>query len=76
MDMAAWPGRTHRYLQEPALYRFGYGLSYTTFEYGSPQLIPAHTRDNALALIEVTIRNSGGSCSGRATWPQKLYPAK
>ncbi|KAK9844957.1 hypothetical protein WJX74_009041 [Apatococcus lobatus] len=60
MDMAVWPGRTHRYLQEPALYPFGYGLSYTAFEYGSPQLIPARMRRNDMALIEVSICNTGG----------------
>ncbi|DBA66929.1 TPA: hypothetical protein ACH3X2_002045 [Trebouxia sp. C0005] len=32
MDMRSWPGRTYRYLQEPELYAFSHGLSYTTFE--------------------------------------------
>ena len=59
MNMAAWPGRTHRYLQEPALYPFGYGLSYTSFEYGKPLLKPASS-SNGEAAIQVSIRNSGG----------------
>ena len=59
MDMAAWPGRTHRYLQEPPLYPFGHGLSYTTFEYGSLELIPARSRSNGTALLQSSIRNTG-----------------
>nr|QOL01198.1 putative extracellular protein TR9_010 [Trebouxia lynnae] len=35
MDMRSWPGRTYRYLQEPEIYPFSHGLSYTAFEYRS-----------------------------------------
>lgn len=64
MDMAAWPGRTHRYLQEPPLYPFGHGLSYSTFEYGSLELIPAHSRDDGAALLQTSICNAGWPCNG------------
>ena len=31
-------GRTYRYMTEKPLYQFGYGLSYTTFKYGTPHI--------------------------------------
>lgn len=36
-------------------YPFGYGLSYTTFEYGSPSV----KRQNEKVVIEVTVKNTG-----------------
>ena len=60
MDMVAWPGRTHRYLKEPVLYPFGYGLSYTTFEYSSPELVPANSSSDGVARIQVHVQNKGG----------------
>ena len=31
-------GRTYRYMTEKPLFQFGYGLSYTTFQYGAPRI--------------------------------------
>lgn len=37
MDMRAYPGRTHRYLQVKPLFPFGFGLSYgASIQYTSP----------------------------------------
>lgn len=52
-------GRTYRYLQEEALFPFGYGLSYTTFTYGVPQLSKAVVAQAEGVTIQVPLTNSG-----------------
>ncbi|KAL0490275.1 hypothetical protein AKO1_006463 [Acrasis kona] len=39
MNMRPYPGRTYRYLQIEPVYKFGHGLSYTTFKVTSHQSI-------------------------------------
>eukprot|EP00041_Stephanoeca_diplocostata_P021760 m.513317 g.513317 ORF g.513317 m.513317 type:complete len:786 (+) comp21904_c0_seq3:179-2536(+) len=58
MDMRGWPGRTHRFLQVPVLFPFGYGLSYASFAYimtlgGSP------TATSGVRTIALAVRNTG-----------------
>ena len=48
-------GRTYRYMEQEALYPFGYGLSYTKFQYDA--LSVCKTEDGAEA--EVVVRNCG-----------------
>ena len=50
-----------RYLDVPntPLYPFGYGLSYTTFEYGPPELSTATLQMNQPLDVKVTVRNTG-----------------
>ncbi|QNH62530.1 beta-glucosidase BglX [Hymenobacter sediminicola] len=50
-----------RYLDisnEP-LYPFGYGLSYTTFQYGKPELSAATLPMNGTLEVKVTVQNTG-----------------
>ena len=49
-------GRTYRYLCEAPLYPFGYGLSYTTFAYGAPQL---RSKAEDKVTVSVTVTNTG-----------------
>ncbi len=56
-------GRTYMYLKEKPLYPFGYGLSYTTFQFGnlkisSPALGPGETLH-----VSATVTNTG-RCAG------------
>ena len=54
-------GRTYRFMNEKPLYPFGFGLSYTSFSYDTPQLL-AKTEET----IEVCVRvKNTGSRSGR-----------
>jgi len=48
-------GRTYRYFDGEALYPFGYGLSYTTFEYSDLKIV---LKDEAVS-INVSVKNNG-----------------
>lgn len=52
-------GRTYRFFQGEPLYPFGYGLGYTTFEYGEVRLSASEVAAGESLEIEVDVRNSG-----------------
>lgn len=51
-------GRTYRYFRGETLYEFGYGLSYTTFEYEFNR-VPSSIAAGDSVRLSVTVRNSG-----------------
>ncbi|MFZ9388514.1 MAG: glycoside hydrolase family 3 C-terminal domain-containing protein [Chitinophagaceae bacterium] len=51
-------GRTYRYFKGDALYPFGYGLSYTSFEY-SNLLVSGPVKKNKEVSVSFRLRNSG-----------------
>ena len=52
-------GRTYRYMTEEPLYPFGFGLSYSCFEYSDLQLDKMHLAHGDSLPISLTIRNTG-----------------
>lgn len=52
-------GRTYRYLEQEPLYPFGYGLTYTRFEYTNLQLSQVRIRAGESLTISATVRNAG-----------------
>ena len=51
--------RTYRYFKGDALYPFGFGLSYTTFEYSDVHLSKSIVAKNETVTAEATITNAG-----------------
>ncbi|HTJ10708.1 MAG TPA: beta-glucosidase BglX [Dinghuibacter sp.] len=41
------------------VYPFGYGLSYTTFQYSAPTLSTTHAKGNQAVTVSVTVTNTG-----------------
>ena len=52
-------GRTYRYFTGEPLYPFGYGLSYSTFEYGKPTLSAEEITAGESITISFPIMNTG-----------------
>lgn len=53
-------GRTYRYFKDTPLYPFGYGLSYTTFEYSDLVLDKAEIKPGEDLELTVSVKNTGG----------------
>ncbi|MEJ2567401.1 MAG: fibronectin type III-like domain-contianing protein, partial [candidate division WOR-3 bacterium] len=52
-------GRTYMYFEEPVLYPFGYGLSYTTFKYSDLRLSADKISRDGSIKIRCTVENTG-----------------
>ena len=55
----AMRGRTYRYMAEQPLYPFGFGLSYTRFEYGPLKLSRDKIKPGKALSAELTVTNVG-----------------
>ncbi|KAK7108024.1 hypothetical protein V1264_015827 [Littorina saxatilis] len=59
-------GRTYRYSNAPALYPFGFGLSYTTFRY-SDLVVPKTLTPGHDMTLSVTVTNTGNLTADEVT---------
>jgi beta-glucosidase len=59
--------RTYRYMKQEPLYPFGFGLSYSKFEYSDLQLDKKNLAIGDSLNVSLTLTNSGGSDSAEVT---------
>jgi beta-glucosidase len=52
-------GRTYKYMDEEPMYPFGYGLSYTDFDYSDIELSENRIRKGKSLTAKLTITNTG-----------------
>lgn len=58
-DDYSMKGRTYKYMTKTPLYPFGYGLSYSRFEYGDPTLSSKKIGVGDTLDVEINVRNAG-----------------
>ncbi|MDO4292645.1 MAG: glycoside hydrolase family 3 C-terminal domain-containing protein [Eubacteriales bacterium] len=61
----AMKGRTYRYMENEALYPFGFGLSYTDFELSSARLDAGQIRAGGRITLTATLKNTGSMAGGQ-----------
>lgn len=61
MDYNIRNGRTYMYAKEKPLYPFGYGLSYTTFDYSNLMVSALTMQKEDVLNVSVNIKNTGAS---------------
>ncbi|WP_290476742.1 MULTISPECIES: glycoside hydrolase family 3 C-terminal domain-containing protein [unclassified Leeuwenhoekiella] len=58
-DDYSMEGRTYKYMNEEPMYPFGFGLSYTQFEYSDATLDKTELSAEESVSLEVTVKNTG-----------------
>ena len=61
----AMKGRTYRYLEKDALYPFGFGLSYTSFEQGETRADRMEIEAGGQIRIKTSVKNTGKFAGGQ-----------
>ncbi len=60
------PGRDYVFSSPAALWSFGHGLSYTTFEYSDVNVSSERPAPNDTLIVEVTLKNTGNTAGKEA----------
>ncbi len=71
MDYDIRHGRTYMYFEGQPLYPFGYGLSYTRFEYGQARIL---RQDRQKVYVAVPVRNAGSRDGDEVVQLYASYP--
>ena len=61
----AMKGRTYRYMENDALYPFGYGLSYTSFAQKETALDTQSIEEGGTVTVTVAVQNTGAMAGGQ-----------
>lgn len=61
----AMKGRTYRYMENDALYPFGYGLSYTSFAQKETALDTQSIEEGGTVTVTATVQNTGAMAGGQ-----------
>lgn len=56
-------GRTYRYMTEEPMYPFGYGLTYSKFDYGTLKASTQNVKKGQPMTVETTVTNKGKTAS-------------
>jgi len=56
-------GRTYRYMTEEPMYPFGYGLTYSKFDYGTLKTSTQNVKKGESMTVETTVTNKGKTAS-------------
>jgi beta-glucosidase len=67
--------RTYRYFRGQPLYGFGYGLSYSTFEYGDIKLSTDQLQAGQPLTVETTVKNTSSRSGSEVPQLYIEYPA-
>jgi beta-glucosidase len=68
-------GRTYRFMTQEPLYPFGYGSSYTRFEYANLRIEPRHTSTDGHVNVSLEVKNVGERAGDEVVQLYVRYPA-
>jgi len=69
-------GRTYRFMTQEPLYPFGYGSSYTRFEYANLRIEPLRTSTDGQVNISLEVKNVGERAGDEVVQLYVRYPEK